>query len=200
MLIYTIGHSRHKLEDFIKLLQLNDINCICDIRSMPYSKFAEQFNQNNLKDELKKNNIEYLFFGDEFGARRKEPELYTNGIVDFEKVAKDAKFINGIKRLEKGVNKGYKIALMCAEKEPIDCHRTILVARNLDLNGFEIKHILEDGSVINHKEIDEMLLKQYYPKRNQTSLFEDIESIDYLREAYKNANRSIGYRDEGDEE
>lgn len=200
MLIYTIGHSRHNIEYFIELLKRNDINCICDVRSMPYSKFAEQFNQNNLKDELKKNNIEYLFFGDEFGARRKEPNLYTNGKVDFEKVAHDSKFINGIKRIEKGIRKGYKIALMCAEKDPIECHRTILVARNLDLNGFEVNHILEDGSVINQKEINQRLLKKHFPNRNQISIFEDNESIDYLKEAYKIANQSIGFKEEGEEE
>lgn len=200
MLIYTIGHSRHNIEDFIKLLQMNDINCICDVRSMPYSKFAEQFNQKNLKDELKKNNIEYLFFGDEFGARRKEPDLYTNGKVDFEKVACDSKFINGIKRIEKGVIKGYKIALMCAEKDPIECHRTILVARNLDLNGFEVNHILDDGSIISQKEIDQRLLKKHFPKRNQISIFDENETIDYLKEAYKIANQSIGFKEEGEEE
>lgn len=200
MLIYTIGHSRHNIDNFIELLKRNDINCICDVRSMPYSKFAEQFNQNNLKDELKKNNIEYLFFGDEFGARRKEPDLYTNGKVDFEKVAHDAKFINGIKRIEKGIRKGYKIALMCAEKDPIECHRTILVARNLDLNGFEVNHILDDGSIINQKEIDQRLLKKHFPKRNQISIFNENETIDYLKEAYKIANQSIGFKEEGEEE
>lgn len=200
MLIYTIGHSRHNIDNFIELLKRNDINCICDVRSMPYSKFAEQFNQNNLKDELKKNNIEYLFFGDEFGARRKEPDLYTNGKVDFEKVAHDAKFINGIKRIEKGIRKGYKIALMCAEKDPIECHRTILVARNLDLNGFEVNHILDDGSIINQKEIDQRLLKKHFPNRYQISIFDENETIDYLKEAYKIANQSIGFKEEGEEE
>ena len=200
MLIYTIGHSRHNIEKFIELLKRNDINCICDVRSMPYSKYAEQFNQNNLKDELKKNSIEYLFFGDEFGARRKEPDLYTNGKVDFEKVAHDAKFINGIKRIEKGIRKGYKIALMCAEKDPIECHRTILVARNLDLNGFEVNHILDDGSIINQKEIDQRLLKKHFPNRYQTSIFDENETIDYLKEAYKIANQSIGFKEEGEEE
>lgn len=200
MLIYTIGHSRHNIDNFIELLKRNGINCICDVRSMPYSKFAEQFNQNNLKDELKKNNIEYLFFGDEFGARRKEPDLYTNGKVDFEKVAHDAKFINGIKRIEKGIRKGYKIALMCAEKDPIECHRTILVARNLDLNGFEVNHILDDGSIINQKEIDQRLLKKHFPNRYQISIFDENETIDYLKEAYKIANQSIGFKEEGEEE
>ena len=200
MLIYTIGHSRHNIDNFIELLKRNGINCICDVRSMPYSKFAEQFNQNNLKDELKKNNIEYLFFGDEFGARRKEPDLYTNGKVDFEKVAHDAKFINGIKRIEKGIRKGYKIALMCAEKDPIECHRTILVARNLDLNGFEVNHILDDGCIINQKEIDQRLLKKHFPNRYQISIFDENETIDYLKEAYKIANQSIGFKEEGEEE
>ena len=200
MLVYTIGHSRHKIDDFVELLLKNNINCVCDIRSTPFSKFAEQFNQENLKKSLQDNNIVYLYFGEEFGARRKEQDLITNGIVDFEKVSSSKKFLSGVKRLEKGIEKGYRIALMCAEKDPIDCHRTILVARNLALNGFQVKHILDNGSQIDQTEVDEQLLKKYFPKRNQVSLFEEDLPIDYLVEAYKKANQDIGYKGEGDDE
>lgn len=200
MLVYTIGHSRHKINEFIDLLRKNNINCVCDVRSTPFSKFAEQFNQDSLKKSLQDNDIVYLYFGEEFGARRKEQELITNGVVDFEKVSKSEKFKSGIKRLEKGAKKGYTIALMCSEKDPIDCHRTILVARNLSLNGFEVNHILDTGSQISQKDVDEQLLKKYFPKRNQVSLFEEDVPIDYLLEAYKKANQDIGYKGEGDDE
>ena len=142
MVVYTVGHSNHPIEEFLKLLVKHNINCVCDVRSMPYSRFTEQYNRENIKEYLSEHNIKYLFFGEEFGARREEKGLLTDGMVDFEKVAKNEKFIKGINRIEKGLEKGYRIALMCTEKEPIECHRTILVSRNLYLKGMVILHTI----------------------------------------------------------
>lgn len=200
MVVYTVGHSNHPIEEFLKLLVKHNINCICDVRSMPYSRFTEQYNRENIKEYLSEHNIKYLFFGEEFGARREEKSLLTDGMVDFEKVAKNEKFIKGIERIEKGLEKGYRIALMCTEKEPIECHRTILVSRNLFLKGMVILHILSDGTAVYHEKIEEELVEKYFPNRNQLSLFDMNETKDYLKEAYKKANNDIGYRKEDDDE
>lgn len=88
MVVYTVGHSNHPIEEFLKLLVKHNINCVCDVRSMPYSRFTEQYNRENIKEYLSEHNIKYLFFGEEFGARREEKSLLTDGMVDFEKVAK----------------------------------------------------------------------------------------------------------------
>ena len=200
MVVYTVGHSNHPIEEFLKLLVKHNINCVCDVRSMPYSRFTEQYNRENIKEYLSEHNIKYLFFGEEFGARREEKSLLTDGMVDFEKVAKNEKFIKGINRIEKGLEKGYRIALMCTEKEPIECHRTILVSRNLYLKGMVILHILSDGTAVYHEKIEEELVEKYFPNRNQLSLFDMNETIDYLKEAYKKANSDIGYRKEEDDE
>lgn len=200
MVVYTVGHSNHPIEEFLKLLVKHNINCVCDVRSMPYSRFTEQYNRENIKKYLSEHNIKYLFFGEEFGARREEKSLLTDGMVDFEKVAKNEKFIRGIERIEKGLEKGYRIALMCTEKEPIECHRTILVSRNLFLKGMAILHILSDGTAVYHQKIEEELVEKYFPNRNQLSLFDMNETIDYLKEAYKKANSDIGYRKEDDDE
>ena len=200
MVVYTVGHSNHPIEEFLKLLVKHNINCVCDVRSMPYSRFTEQYNRENIKEYLSEHNIKYLFFGEEFGARREEKSLLTDGMVDFEKVAKNEKFIKGINRIEKGLEKGYRIALMCTEKEPIECHRTILVSRNLYLKGMFILYILSDGTAVYHEKIEEELVEKYFPNRNQLSIFDMNESIDYLKEAYKKANSDIGYRKEEDDE
>lgn len=199
MVVYTVGHSNHSIEEFIQLLEKHNINCICDVRSMPYSRFTEQYNRENIKGFLSKYNIKYLFFGEEFGARREEKSLLTNGMVDFEKVAKNEKFIKGIERIEKGLERGYRIALMCTEKEPIECHRTILVSRNLSIKGMNVLHILADGTAVCHEKIEEELVEKYFPNRNQLSIFDINETVDYLKEAYKKANSDIGYRKEDDE-
>lgn len=200
MLIYTIGHSNHKIEKFIQLLQNHGIDCICDVRSTPYSRFAGQYNRENLKVILEKHNIRYLFFGEEFGARREEKNLLTDGLVDFEKVAKSEKFLSGIIRIEDGIKKGYNIALMCSEKEPIECHRTILVSRNLNSKGIEVQHILSDGALKKHELIEYELIKKYFNNINQFSLFDSEGSTDCLLEAYRKANYEIGYRKENEQQ
>lgn len=195
-MVYTIGHSNHPIEEFIKLLNHYSINCVCDVRSTPYSRYAEQYNREYLKEVLESKNIMYLYFGDEFGARRNEKSLLTDGVVDFIKVAKDDKFICGITRVKKGIQKDYRIVLMCTEKEPLECHRTILVSKNLEASGISVAHILANGFVKSHKIIEEELVKKYFPDANQTSLFDTRELMDNLAESYRRANLEIGYRKE----
>lgn len=192
-MIFTIGHSNHAIEKFLKLLQTNNINCICDVRSIPYSRFAEQYNRENIKEILNKNNIQYLFWGDELGARREEESLLTDGVVDFDKVALNVKFLTGIKRIQTGIEKGYRIALMCTEKEPLECHRTILISKKLAEIGIKVVHILPNGILTDHKQIEKDLVEKYFPDKNQISVFELYESLDFLKEAYRKANFGIGY-------
>ncbi len=159
MEIYTIGHSYHKIEDFIKLLLKNGITSIADVRSSPYSKYSPQYNRENLKPEMEKNGIKYVFMGDELGARRTEPEVIEpDGRVNFEKVRKLSSFKKGIERLKNGAEKGYKIAVMCSEKDPFECHRFSLVCYSLQKEGLNVKHILGDGSVIDNAELEKRFL------------------------------------------
>lgn len=191
-MIYTIGHSNHTIEKFLELLQTNNINCICDVRSIPYSKFAEHYIRYNIKEILNKNNIEYLFFGEELGARRKEDSLLTNGTVDFDKVAVDEKFLTGIERIQIGIKKGNRIVLMCTEKEPMECHRTILISKKLTEIGIKVIHILLNGTLIDHKQVESDLIDKYFPDKNQISIFELYEPRDFLKEAYRKANFEMG--------
>jgi len=200
--LYTIGYSTHEIDYFIELLKTHKIDSIVDVRSSPYSGRNPEFNKSDLKLTLKNNNIHYIFMGPELGARRIEGRLYSDGIVDFEKVRKDATFLKGIKRVTDGLDKGHRIALMCSEKKPIECHRTILVSRQFSINHVEVKHILADGSIISHNEIDDELIFKYFDNYNQLSLFGEFNSKDdYLKESYRKQNRIVGYKiDEGDED
>jgi len=153
--IFTVGHSNHKIEKFIELLVKNGINSIADVRSSPYSQYSPQFNRENIKSELEKNNIKYVFMGAELGARRTEPGVIEpGGRVNFEKVRKLQSFKNGIERLKSGAEKGYKIAVMCSEKDPLECHRFSLVCYSLKAEGLHILHILEDGSTLDNAELE----------------------------------------------
>jgi uncharacterized protein (DUF488 family) len=129
--IFSIGHSTHSQEHFICLLRQHGITAVCDVRSTPYSRMNPQFNREELEDALLTQGIEYRFLGKEIGARSDDPHCCEAGKVKYERLAETSQFKYGIKRIVKGIKEGFRIALMCAEKEPIECHRTILVSRHL---------------------------------------------------------------------
>jgi uncharacterized protein (DUF488 family) len=160
----------------------------------PFSRHAKQYNRDVLQDVLQKNGIVYLFFGKEFGARRLEENLQTNGQVNFEKVARDEIFHSGILRVKKGIARGYTIAMMCTEKDPVICHRAILVARSLSEMGMDIGHILADGSFKMHEQLEQELIGKYYSKISQLELQGWDQSCSLLEKAYREANFEIGYR------
>lgn len=147
--VFTIGHSTHSIEKFIELLSTHGIQVVADVRSSPFSKFNPQFNRENLQISLKASGIRYVFLGKELGARSEDPACYVADKVQYDRLAKTPLFQSGLDRVIEGAN-NYRIALMCAEKDPLDCHRTILVARELLKRGLAITHILEDDSLENH--------------------------------------------------
>ncbi|MET0332376.1 MAG: DUF488 domain-containing protein [Dyella sp.] len=144
--VLTIGHSTHPVDRFIELLQSCDVNALADVRSNPFSRFNPQYNRAALSQALHEAGIAYVFVGKELGARSEDASCYENGQVQFSRLSKTALFVAGIDRIIAGAAK-FKIALMCAEKEPLDCHRTLLVSRALEARGISMAHILSDGSV-----------------------------------------------------
>ena len=144
--LYTVGHSNHPIEKFLGLLTAHDIGAVADVRSRPFSRRNPQFNKDRLAAHLAQQSIAYVFLGRELGARSDDPACYENGKVQYPRLAATASFKSGIDRLLAGAEK-YRVALMCAEKEPLDCHRTLLVSRALEQAGISIAHILADGSL-----------------------------------------------------
>lgn len=189
--LYTIGHSTHLIEPFIELLKLHSITAICDVRSTPYSRMNPQFNRETLRDTLKQSGISYVFLGDELGARSKDPACYRDGKVNYALVAKTPTFREGLERVMKGAE-NYKVALMCAEKDPLQCHRTILVARNLIREGVAVRHILADGGLETQEQAEERLLDQ--GKVTNADLF--LSHDELLDQAYERQARAIAYEDE----
>ena len=146
--LFTIGHSTHSAERFLELLRQHNIEAVGDVRSSPFSAWTPQFNRQVLEATLKKAGIHYVFLGNELGARRAEREVYVDGIARYERIAKTPAFQEGLERVRKGSRK-LRLALMCAEKDPLECHRTILVCRQLKREA-NIAHILEDGAIEFH--------------------------------------------------
>ncbi len=194
--LYTIGHSQHDIEYFVDMLRKYAINHVLDVRSMPYSQFAENYNRENIKVSLNSADIKYSFMGSFFGARPNDRELYTKeGYLDFEKTRHSARFQSGVNNVIKGIWEGNNIALMCTEKDPIECHRAIMVARTFYERNIEVEHILPDGSIQSHSVLNRRLLDMYFPDRYQISLFSTDNKSDEecLEEAYKYHNKRIGY-------
>lgn len=189
--IYTIGHSNHELDHFVHLLQLHRVQVIADVRSSPYSKFSPQFNRESLQKSLSKKTIKYVFLGNELGARRAEPECYLDNKVVYELVAKTSAFNAGVQRLIDGASK-MRIALMCSEKDPLTCHRTILVARHLQDVVGKVLHILEDGEIEEHDAAERRLLAEC--KLQEPNFFESER--ERIQLAYKKRSSQIAYVEE----
>jgi uncharacterized protein (DUF488 family) len=158
--LFTIGYSSYDIKLFIKVLHNFHISAVVDVRSSPYSQFKSEFNKETIQNFLRINNIAYVFLGDYCGARVEDPSCYEKGKVNYNLVAENQKFQEGLKRIKTGMKK-FRIALMCAEKDPITCHRTILICRNLISPEIKIKHILNNGEIEKHKDSEDRLMKKF---------------------------------------
>lgn len=149
--ILTIGHSNHPVESFLTLLQRHGVTALADIRSRPYSRRYPQYNRESLKKTLQNEEIQYVYLGKELGGRSHSPDCYIEGRLSYELLIMKAYFQEGISRLIDGM-KTYQVAIMCAEKDPLHCHRTTLVGRALFHRGITVRHIHGDGELEDYPE------------------------------------------------
>jgi uncharacterized protein (DUF488 family) len=189
-LLFTIGHSTRTPEEFVELLTANEITAIADVRSQPYSRHMPHFNRESLQTLLKECGITYVFLGEELGARRNESCCYVDGQAKYDLIARTPAFQSGLNRIRMGM-KLFSIALMCAEKDPITCHRTILVARALRFEC-EIRHVVSSNYVESHSEAEQRLLRKW--NLNGPDLFASPE--DLLERAYQLQAEEIAYVDQ----
>ena len=198
--LYTVGYTSFPSpEELAEVLRSYGIRALVDVRSTPYSAHYEQYNKENIRRVLSKAGISYGNMALAFGARQEDPALYKNGRLDFETVSHSDRFLRGKRRLEDGIDNGYAPVLMCAEKNPIVCHRAILVARAFHDAGYQVVHILPDGATKTQTDLEKELLDLYFPERDQRSLFDGgtlPDEKECLREAYVKQNDKIGFREE----
>ena len=186
--ILTIGHSTHTYERFVELLKGAGVTAIADVRTSPHSRHFPRFNRGELDARLCADGITYSFLGEELGGRPKDRRYYRDGVADYERMATAAEFQHGLKRVMDGAQK-YRIALMCAEQDPLDCHRCLLVARALEERGAKVGHILPDGRVISQAEVEDKLLSK--SGRGQDDLFASREEL--LAAAYRERAHKVAY-------
>ncbi len=189
--VLTIGHSTHKLEVVLELLSAHEVTAIADVRSQPYSRLSPQFSREPLKAELQKLGIAYVFLGKELGARPQDPTCYKQGKVQYRELAKTEMFKEGLQRLVTG-SKASRIALLCAESEPLLCHRSLLVARELEARCVPVSHILANGNIESHNQTVVRLLDSW--KMYGDDLFRTTEEL--VDDAYARQEEKVAYVDE----
>lgn len=191
--VYTIGHSTLSYEGFFKLLKKWEISAIGDVRSAPFSRRYPHFSRDALRAELKADGVSYVFLGKELGGRPEGRQFFCDGVADYEAMACRPEFKQGTDRVIQGLNKGYKIALMCSEHNPLDCHRCLLVGRALRDVGLSIGHILNSGGVKTHADIEAELIEMAnLPAADMLSNVEDKLAI-----AYRERSKRVAYSESG---
>lgn len=218
--LFTVGHSNQSIEEFFQLLESQRIDTILDVRSMPYSKYTPQFNEEALKAWLNHHGVLYVPFGKHFGARRsdclKETEFVKKGIkemktqVNFELGVTTPDFLSGVERLKKALNQNRRVSLMCSEADPLGCHRFSFISKYFYGLGWDVQHIIRDEDsgepiVRSHKELEQAMILDYV-KRNKLksvggqmsdSLFFDFgdgyNEEQQRIDAYRLKNQEIGW-------
>ena len=188
-LVLSIGHSNHPWPAFLDLLQRNEVGAIVDVRSMPASRRYPQFNRDAFERALGEAGVGYRFLGDRLGGRPKDTVCYAGGAVDYARVAATSAFREGLDELATLAQKK-RCCLLCAERDPLDCHRAILVARHLAPKGFSISHIHGDGRVETQAEFEKRLIDA-----GEAPLLADVEDARALLQlAYNRRGRRIAFR------
>jgi len=194
--LFTIGHSDHEISHFIALLRRHGVNAIADVRSQPYSRFHGHFNREALTHSLRREGIQYVFLGRELGARRSERECYQGNQAKYDIIARLPAFCDGLERIRRGLTT-HRIAMLCAEKDPLTCHRTILVSRRLRSDPIDIAHILEDGSIETSEQaetrlLDLLRLPRAHLFKDRADLVEQAYDIQSDRIAYTESEAAVG--------
>lgn len=147
--IYTIGHSNHTTEAFIDLLHRHDIDLVIDVRSQPYSQWADQFNRELLHADLDQAGIDYAFMGDTLGGKPPDPRLYDPGQErpNYRRMETWPVYQRGMAALV-NLARDHRLAVMCSEGDPKECHRHRLITQTLLAQGHRVRHIRSDGTLM----------------------------------------------------
>src|SRR5580698_6132917 len=190
--LFSVGHSNIPADRFVALLHAAGVNAVADVRSTPYSRVFPWFSRKPLEQRLATAGIAYLPYGETLGGRPRAQNLYRDGVADYEAMAESAEFQDGLGRLQSDADK-HRVCLMCAEREPLDCHRCLLVARALTERGLTVGHILHDGAIESHVATEQRLLDW---AATEDDLF-TTGQMQRIAAAYQRRARAVAYRQPG---
>jgi uncharacterized protein (DUF488 family) len=192
--LFTVGHSAMESSAFLDLLGRFAISLVVDVRSKPLSNRFPHFDQVELEKSLDREKIRYLFMGEELGGRPDDPKAYRkDGLVDYRARRKSYSFQAGIERVLNELAHD-NLALMCAEEDPINCHRFLMIGPELLALGVEPYHIRKGGIVETQKSAEDRLLQsQRFAAVIGESLFSD-ERDAALENAYTAQAEKCAFR------
>ena len=170
--IYTIGHGNRSLEEFISLLQRYEIAFVIDVRSQPHSRYTPHFSREPLEISLQHQQMRYVFMGDALGGRPQDEQCYVDGKPEYSIIKSKPFFLQGIERLRTAWEKQLRVALLCSEAKPQECHRSKLIGNTLFEQGIAVAHIDEHGLCKEQAEINSLLTG------GQQLLFADLSPVD----------------------
>ena len=187
--VFTIGHSNIPADRFIALLRDAEVNAVADVRSVPSSRWFPWFSAKALAESLASAGITYAMMGDALGGRPRDTSLFRDGVVDYDAMAVRPEFVASLDQLI-GEAARSRVCLMCAERDPLDCHRCLLIARRLAERGLAVGHILHDGTIEPHAATEERLLAL---DADAAGLFAAGES-ERLAAAYRHRAHAVGFK------
>lgn len=202
--VLTVGHSNHELPRFLDLLHNAGVTAVADVRSRPYSRRLPQFNRAELEAALKTRGIAYVFLGDQLGGRPASADLYNDtGRADYEKMRATEPFRRGMERLCQAAGQ-HTVAVLCAEADPLDCHRGLMITPALVEAGLAVRHLRKDGTTETQAEFEDRLRAEAGSDDLARGLFADLlteeENRQLLAEAYRQRARRAAYQRGRDEE
>jgi uncharacterized protein (DUF488 family) len=155
--LHTIGYGARTLDQLVAVLNLHRIVYVLDVRTSPYSKFKPEFSRQPLEAALKARGLRYLFLGDMLGGQPRDPDCYTDGKVDYDKVRRQPFFQSGLERLRQAHEQRSRAALLCSEGRPEQCHRSKMIGEALVAAGIPVVHIDEDGQLLTQTQVMDRL-------------------------------------------
>jgi uncharacterized protein (DUF488 family) len=184
-MLFTLGHSNLELEGFLAVLESLGVRILCDVRSRPGSFRFPQFNREPLEALLTPAKIKYEFLGEALGGRPAGRTVYReDGLVDYVARRKAPDFCTGIERAIE-LSRAANIALMCAEEDPLHCHRFLMIGPALIERGAAPLHIRRGGILETQRDAEDRLLDlQGFSDVTSNSLFSagrDAALVDALQ-------------------
>ena len=188
--IYMVGHSNHPLELFEKMLQREKISILYDIRMIPFSRYVPQYNQTTFPDTLQAWNIEYRYFSDIGPRIEGDTPLYDKNGFNYDLALTRERIITGLKKLSAELQVDDIVAIMATKREPLECHRFLVLSRVLQEMGHTIKHILPDET-LSTTNLEEKMVKSMHRRIKRGTITPPDEGYDALEFAYFSQSEKI---------
>jgi uncharacterized protein (DUF488 family) len=192
--LFTIGHSNTELPDFLGVLIRHEITVVCDVRSRPGSFRYPQFNREALTARLSSAKVRYEFFGERLGGRPLEPQFYLpNGLVDYVSRRRSRDFLEAVDRML-AISRQQNVAMMCAEEDPLHCHRFMLICPAVVQRGGVPRHLRRGGMLETHRDAEDRLLQLHsFADVTSDSLFSQGREA-ALEDALRLQSEQYGFR------